>query len=247
MLKQPESMLVKKGSETAVCRICLGDETEMDNPLIAPCKCAGSMRLIHHLCLKQWFHQKRVVKVGSVVTTYFWKNLECELCKQAYPYETKTLDGREMLNIIDYDLPQASSHFIVLESISSNTSKVIHVLNLTSTFKVFIGRGHDAQVRVTDISVSRLHAIIMKAKDGYFYLLDNESKFGTLALVRTPLQLKPKMRTQLQISRTLLNIEVKPLPSDKCCPCLKPASLKTKSKDETLKQLMSVDGLEYFP
>lgn len=49
-----------------------------------------------------------------------------------------------------------------------------------------IGRGHDADVRVTDISVSRLHAIFKKDAKGYFYLEDNHSKFGTLVLVRNP-------------------------------------------------------------
>jgi pSer/pThr/pTyr-binding forkhead associated (FHA) protein len=52
---------------------------------------------------------------------------------------------------------------------------------------VKIGRGHDAQVRVTDISVSRFHAKIKKTSDGYFMVEDNGSKFGTLVLVRRPL------------------------------------------------------------
>lgn len=52
-----------------------------------------------------------------------------------------------------------------------------------------MGRGHDADVRVTDISVSRFHAIVKKTQKGYFYLEDNHSKFGTLALVRNPVQL----------------------------------------------------------
>jgi pSer/pThr/pTyr-binding forkhead associated (FHA) protein len=60
---------------------------------------------------------------------------------------------------------------------------------------MYIGRGHDAQIRVTDISVSRLHAIFLKHSNGFFYIVDNDSKFGTLALVRTPLQLKPGMKT----------------------------------------------------
>jgi hypothetical protein len=34
--------------ETPVCRICLCEDQEEDNPLISPCKCSGSMRLIHH-------------------------------------------------------------------------------------------------------------------------------------------------------------------------------------------------------
>ena len=75
----------------------------------------------------------------------------------------------------------------MLESISSNTSKVIHVINMTNTVKLYIGRGHDAHVRVTDISVSRLHAVLIKSVEGFYYLTDNDSKFGTLALVRTPI------------------------------------------------------------
>ena len=68
---------------------------------------------------------------------------------------------------------------------------------MTSTVKLYIGRGHDAHVRVTDISVSRLHAVLLKSVEGFYYLTDNDSKFGTLALVRTPLQLLPDQKTQL--------------------------------------------------
>ena len=107
------------------------------------------------------------MKTTPVVTTYFWKNLECELCKTPYPYEVPSADGKKMLNIIDYDTPQSEYgedvYYIVLESISSNTSKVIHVVNMQHTVKLYIGRGHDAHVRVTDISVSRLHAVLIKS------------------------------------------------------------------------------------
>ena len=46
-----------------------------------------------------------------------------------------------------------------------------------------LGRGHESGVRVNDISVSRVHAQI-KYKDGNFYISDNNSKFGTLVLVK---------------------------------------------------------------
>jgi pSer/pThr/pTyr-binding forkhead associated (FHA) protein len=51
-----------------------------------------------------------------------------------------------------------------------------------------MGRGHESDLRINDISVSRLHAFI-KFKDGRFLLEDNTSKFGTLVLVKkkTPL------------------------------------------------------------
>ena len=66
---------------------------------------------------------------------------------------------------------------------------------MTNAERVFIGRGHDADIRITDISVSRMHAMMIKAPNGLFYLIDNDSKFGTLAQVRTPLKLVPKLKT----------------------------------------------------
>lgn len=54
-----------------------------------------------------------------------------------------------------------------------------------------VGRGHDSEVRITDISVSRLHSIIKRSFKGDYLLEDNSSKFGTLVLVRKPL-LMPK-------------------------------------------------------
>jgi len=89
-----EEQVKSSKSELPICRICLMEDEEVGNPLISPCKCAGSMRFIHHGCLKIWFSNRRVVKHSNIVTTYFWKNLECELCKHPYPYETRTMDGR---------------------------------------------------------------------------------------------------------------------------------------------------------
>ena len=122
----------------ATCRICLSEEENRLDPLIAPCKCAGSLQFIHHQCLKSWFKSKRVVRQNQHCTAYFWSGLECELCKTHYPYEI-SLSG-SMLNIIDYDCPK-SQEYIVLESISTSVNKVIHVIDLQHTENFFIGRG----------------------------------------------------------------------------------------------------------
>jgi pSer/pThr/pTyr-binding forkhead associated (FHA) protein len=53
-------------------------------------------------------------------------------------------------------------------------------VDLSVTDHIKIGRGHDSQVRVTDISVSRFHAQIKKSVFGDFLVEDNNSKFGTL-------------------------------------------------------------------
>lgn len=63
------------------------------------------------------------------------------------------------------------------------------MLNMIETDEIKIGRGHETHMRITDISVSRLHAYIRKSRRGFYYIEDNHSKFGTLALVKSPVML----------------------------------------------------------
>lgn len=66
---------------------------------------------------------------------------------------------------------------------------MVHVITpTTNTRSIRLGRGHDSDLRINDISVSRCHAVIRFKGDG-FYLQDNMSKFGTLVLVRKRLPL----------------------------------------------------------
>lgn len=53
-----------------------------------------------------------------------------------------------------------------------------------------MGRGHESDLRINDISVSRIHAMI-KFKEGKFLLEDNNSKFGTLVLVKNKVEIRP--------------------------------------------------------
>lgn len=99
---------------------------------------------------------------------------------------------------------------MTLESISSSSAKSIYVVNLdpeNSTFK--IGRGHDTDIRVSDISVSRLHATIEKTEENELVLKDNNSKFGTLICLQHPLLLSEFDSIHLQAGRTLLEIQMK--------------------------------------
>ena len=77
-----------------------------------------------------------------------------------------------------------------------------------------IGRGHDCEIRITDISVSRLHSYIrMCPSSGDFTVEDNSSKFGTLVLVRKPIMLDPSRINTFQIGRSLIELTVN-LPSN---------------------------------
>ena len=87
-------------------------------------------------------------------------------------------------NLVEYERPQGN--YLVLESLNQekNTSRIIHIIcpdEEKGTFK--LGRGHESDLRINDISVSRCHALI-KFKDGGFWLEDNTSKFGTLVLIK---------------------------------------------------------------
>ena len=85
LLKLQLAERAKLALDGKVCRICLGEENEPSDPLISPCKCAGTMSHIHLECLREWLNSKRSRKDGEYVKTYCWKALECELCQQRFP------------------------------------------------------------------------------------------------------------------------------------------------------------------
>lgn len=125
----------KKSENTEmVCRICLGTEEEgvpdedgQPDKLICPCKCAGSMGMIHISCLKEWVNGKRLVYKGRKVQSFFWKALECELCNEAFENRMKY----RMFQIMKIDLPNDGNEYMIFESIKSAPAKVIHVFDLS--------------------------------------------------------------------------------------------------------------------
>ena len=66
------------------------------------------------------------------------------------------------------------------------------MVNFNNNDKIKLGRGHDTDVRIHDISVSRLHAFIKRDEFGRYYIEDNNSKFGTLIQIQAPLHLNEK-------------------------------------------------------
>jgi hypothetical protein len=184
------------------CRICYDRETDDDNPLLSVCKCDGSVKYTHLLCLKQWLRSKVGVRPTDSCTTYSWKSLECEICRWELPLSLRTRG--QLFNLFDFEKPQCP--FVILEAFCSERSsaKYVHVISTASKSCIRLGRGHDSDVRINDISVSRCHAVI-KFEDGVFRLEDNSSKFGTLVKVAGPLQVSD--RVVLQAGRSLLLLE----------------------------------------
>lgn len=77
-----------------------------------------------------------------------------------------------------------------------------------------LGRGHESEVRINDISVSRCHAIIKCRKDG-FYIEDNLSKFGTIVLLKNTLRLAEDHTMAVQVGRSVVSFTIKNIDVDR--------------------------------
>jgi pSer/pThr/pTyr-binding forkhead associated (FHA) protein len=86
------------------------------------------------------------------------------------------------------DFEKPSSEFMIMESVKSAPAKVIHVFFLDNTNEFKIGRSVETDMKIADISVSRIHAYI-RIKQGKLTLEDNGSKFGTLVRIKNPLNM----------------------------------------------------------
>lgn len=139
----------------------------------------------------------------------YWKTFECEICKQAYPYLFKV--GPRIYKLVEIQQPKNSGYFMVMESLplEKNTSRTIHILGFSQQKEQFnMGRGHESEVRVNDISVSRCHAIIKYKPEGY-YIEDNKSKFGTLVLLKDSFPLNLEYTSAVQVGRTVVSFTVR--------------------------------------
>lgn len=104
-----------------------------------------------------------------------------------------------MFQIMKFDTPNNGEDFMILESIKSAPAKVIHVFdlsncdpNLTMDSSDFadknefrIGRSVETDMKIADISVSRVHSYIRFIKN-QIIVDDNGSKFGTLIRYNKP-------------------------------------------------------------
>lgn len=98
-----------------------------------------------------------------------------------------------------------------MESLNSekNSSRTIHTVIINSERNSFsLGRGHDSDLRINDIAVSRKHASL-EYKDGRFYFVDLKSKFGTLSLLSDDVELIEQNSQTFQIGRTVVTLKAK--------------------------------------
>jgi hypothetical protein len=109
------------------------------------------------------------------------------------------------LGIIDIVRPE-NKKYIILESLNQlkdrSNYKSIQIVILNENEKILMGRGHETDMRINDISVSRSHANLILIENKV-YIKDLRSKFGTLVLALNDVEISNK-QINLQIGRSYI-------------------------------------------
>jgi hypothetical protein len=159
-------------------------------------------------CLRTWINSKVKKEIKGIVQSYNFTKFECEICKFPFPQMVR-YGGKdvEMMTISKPNKP-----YILFESIGNKhenrEERWLHLVSSEENSSIKIGRGHDCEIRITDISVSRKHAEIV-LKDGDFYLADTKAKFGTLIRLEEDFTLIPNKPIRIQFARTVFEFKVK--------------------------------------
>ena len=192
-----------------ICRICYTEEDDKNNPLVQPCNCSGSMKFIHLKCLKHCINTRSCIKIenNSSFSSYLIKPVECELCKMQFP-DYISHNGK-LFEVLDFET--GYENYLIMENLSldKHNNKFLYAISLDENKKIKVGRGHDANLVLNDISISRVHCILtIDSKNAY--LEDNNSKFGTLVLIQSPvIKLAENLPLFIQVGRSFFKCQIK--------------------------------------
>ncbi|GIX63957.1 FHA domain containing protein, putative [Babesia caballi] len=187
------------------CRICLSESAD-DDQLLCPCECKGSIKYVHAECMRRWMYlrsTKDAKDSDQPQKAALVCESTCELCKAPMPPFVR-VKGKLVPLIV---LPDMTHPFLLLENSPPHESKGTYFISFQDTDFVRLGRGHDASVRIADVSISRNHATIYY-EDGKFFLEDQDSKFGTLVMMRRPMSIRLADVMAIQVGRSLIELAV---------------------------------------
>lgn len=197
----------KDKGEMIICKYCLMDSVpeatdDLSNLMLYICDCYEG---VHYHCLKVWMQYKIISKSTQNVTSYQWKKLDCEICLKQWPKRIKFKNTVHEL----ITLNRPAGPYMILERPSSdaNTASTMNIITPTDNQPVKMGRGHQCDLRISDISVSRIHTHV-KFENDKFLVFDNDSKFGTLILLNKDYQVKHE-KAAIQIGRTVFTFVLK--------------------------------------
>ena len=213
------------------CRICFLTNSDEENPLISPCKCSGSMKNIHYLCLKKCIEIKIIKKSEQNYKFYTWKSFSCEICKSEYPKYIRIKDS--LFSLVDLEINYSSyvtCDYTLYDDLRKKTFRkgilIFKINDENEEDTITVGRSQNNKIKLKDISVSRNHCDFIK-KNNKLYIVDKGSKFGTLIYLNNPMYITPKKNEGTLISGKhwfSINLQqnqnfFSKLFSIKCCGC----------------------------
>ncbi len=176
------------------------------------------MRYIHLDCLKHWIGTKSCVKIESNdnYTIYKIKKIQCELCKSILPDYIK--HNSKIYCVLDYNTNYKNYICIERLTVDKRKNRYFYIGNIDNKKEIKVGRGHNVDLLLNDVSVSRIHFKLYIQDNGIF-LEDNDSKFGSLILVQSQvLKITNSLPLFIQIGRTFIKIKLKfPFSFFGCC------------------------------
>ena len=194
------------------CRICYMTNSDIDNPLISPCKCTGSMKYIHFLCLKKCIEVNIIKKIEPNFKFYNWKNFSCEICKFEYPKYIKYKDN--LYPLVDLEINYSSYVICDYTLYDDNKKKsyrkgiLVFKINEDNDEEIIsVGRSQNNRIKLKDISVSRNHCTILK-KNNNLYMKDTNSKFGTMKYIQNYLEINIDQNTKILSGKHELELSV---------------------------------------
>ena len=206
----------KNLEEKILCKFCYAEETDpFNNPMIHLCNCKGYLNYAHFNCIKYWMSTKIIKKENDkkTVMNYFLPQFNCEICKVPFPFKFRLNKNKNKIyELIDIERPNCN--YIILESLNqkkenNENHKFIHVIKLINEDDITIGRANNADIKINDISVSRLHAKLnFNFDQKCVQIIDLKSKFGSLVLIKDKIELKSGECLIAQVGRTLFGTNI---------------------------------------
>ena len=218
-----------KNKKIKICRICYLEEFDkINNPLIKPCKCSGSMKYIHYECILHWLKTKIMDKSSrffsnDYLSVFGLELIECELCKTRLPdyirhnneiYSLlnleKNYDTEKILNNKEKKSKEQKEYihnYIIFDSVTpqkTDDSKFRFLTKFDKNNILRIGRGLENQLILNDISVSRNHCKLIIDDNEDVILEDNSSRFGSLVLIQDEIEILKGHKLHVQVGTNYL-------------------------------------------
>ena len=117
-----------------LCRFCLSDRIVEENPLLNLCKCDGSLKYVHLICLQNWLTNKLHLKKTDGILTVLWQGLSCELCKSQLPLmiecDGQTYDLIDFKSFYEENVPAAVKCMVLQSFTKNNKPSGLHFIDL---------------------------------------------------------------------------------------------------------------------